>query len=379
MPQDSPNILSILGVSSKEDVISNLLCYCIEASPAFCSVFLRDICGIDPLGLTNTRAFTRITTGSSGVPDLIVMAESATQKHLVILENKLKADEGKDQTDRYSSPECVQDVKNYVGWPDAVVAEHFIFLTLFPDQEPEANIFQCATYSDLSQAIKGLTKLEDPVAKLLLEAWISLVSQFYLRASISPADVLLAKLQEYDPLEGSYLYFRSFVQDLELGYGLEVEDKFRSSARGRRYFGAVISKPSWHPAEMQEVDGIYHLDAKQNFNIHFEPQFHYLKGTFELYVHYEVNPYRTASWVADNISLDQYDSYNNLRERFIETLRAKGIPDLSIGGGSNQIAKARLTIEDSTVAEARDAIAEIINRVAAHIDDICNDPKSLFA
>src|SRR5271169_1028422 len=41
------------------------------------------------------------------------------------------------------------------------------------------------------------------------------------------------------PLEGNYLFFKSFVRGLSLSRELVVEHTFRSSASGRRYFGAI--------------------------------------------------------------------------------------------------------------------------------------------
>lgn len=373
------NILEILGVSGKEDVISNLLCHLLNTSQVFCVAFLRNICGIDSSEVTLERALTRVTTNSSGVPDLVIAAQSGGQKHLVIIENKLKAEEGSDQTVRYSSPECVEDLENHVGWSGGGVAVTFIFLALFPDQKPEAEVFQLKTYQDFLQAIQGLAPPEDAIARLLLDAWSSLLTRFYLKASIAPNDLLLAKLQEADPLEGNYLFFKSFVRGLSLSRGLLVEHTFRSSARGRRYFGAIISKPTWHPAEMLELGGTYHLDARKNFNIHFEPQFHYLKGVMELYVHYEVNPYNTAEWVRRNVPETQIALYNNVRENFVNSLRSKAIPALAVGGGSNQVAKARISLKDITVSAAWTAMAEVINSVAVSIDEIRDDSRGVFA
>jgi hypothetical protein len=83
-----------------------------------------------------------------------------------------------------------------------------------------------------------------------------------------------------------------------------------------------------------------------------------------------VNPYRTAEWVAKHIPRSEHDAYAKRRQRFVEALRTKGLADLSIGGGSNQIGKARLDLAGASVSEARRAIAHVINRVAVHIDDI---------
>ena len=365
-----PNVLKVLGIAGKEDVISNLLQYCLVVSPLFRHAFLLNICEIQPSDVSRVRVLTRVSTDSAGVPDLVVAVDDLGKNTLVILENKLKADEGKDQTGRYSSPECVRDIQHRLGLSGATVDVKFVFLALYPDQKPQAPEFKQVTYKNLVEAVRNLPLLEDSLAQLLLNAWMSLLEDFYSNAAISDEDFLLARLQTRDPLDGNYLYFKSFVQGISLQGGLEVENTFRSSAPGRRYYGAVISKPPWHPREMKEINGVYQLDAEQNFSIHFEPQFHDLKGVLELYLHYEVNPYQTKAWIDKHVSRTQYDAYTRVRERFIEALRSRGIPDLLIGGRSNQIAKARLQLSDATVTQARNVIAQLINRVAVHIDEM---------
>lgn len=367
----STNVLSILGVSAKEDVISNLLRYCIEASPAFRDAFLVNICRVPlPVG-ARVRALTRVATDASGIPDLIIAAETPGDKYLVVLENKLKADEGDDQTVRYSSRDCVEDVKRRVGWSGITVAESFVFLTLFPDQQPAADAFRRTTYQDLLDAMRTIPRpIDDPMAELLLDSWRALLEQFYSKARAHNEDLLLARLQEADPLEGNYLYFKSFVDGLALPDDLTVEYTFRSSAKGRRYFGAVISKPSWHPSEMQQVDGRWQFDGIRHFNIHFEPQFHYLKGILELYLHYEVNPYQTVEWVRANIDPSAYQAYERVREAFVRELEAQRVPDLTLGGRSNQIAKAQLRLANTTVHAAQESISAFVDEVGAHVDAI---------
>lgn len=363
------NLLTVLGITNKEDVISNLLRYCIEVSPLFRYAFLEDICDVQMSKDSKVIAHTRISTGSNGVPDLILALEGPRKKTLVILENKLNADEGEDQTSRYSSFECVQEIKRRLDWAEADIDVRFVFLTLHPDQDP-VPMFRRVTYKEVLETISKLPPVEDPLAQLLLNAWGALLQAFYSNAGSLDSDILLVKLGQVDPLEGHYLYLKSFAQGISLQHGLEVEYPFRSSAQGRRYFGVVISKDTWHPTEMKNIDGVYHLDARKNCNIHFELQFHCLRGALELYLHYEVNPYQTKAWMNKNVSHAEYDAFINVRNEFIEALRLKAIAELVMGGGSNQIAKVQLQLLDVTVGNARKKIAETINYIAMHIDEI---------
>lgn len=87
-----PNVLSVLGISTREDVITNLLRYCIEVSPNFRDIFLRSICGIDPAGVISVRVHTRVPTDSSGLPDLVLAVECSDRQFLAVIENKLGAE-----------------------------------------------------------------------------------------------------------------------------------------------------------------------------------------------------------------------------------------------------------------------------------------------
>lgn len=370
------NVLSILGVAAKEDVISNLLCYCLKVWPAFQVAFLRAVASLDTAQGASTQIFTRVQTESSGVPDLVIAAETSLRRCLIIIENKLKADEGQDQTERYASPECVRDLKRRVKWENSSLDEVFVFLTLFPDQEPKASAFRQITYRDLLPLIRGLPPAPDTLVNLLLRSWTALLDVFYSKALVAAQDILLDKLQEYDPLEGNYLYFKTFIAELSLSYNLQVESTFRSSAQGRRFFGAQISKASWHPGEMKDVND---FDGTQHFHIHFEPQFDYLNGILNVYLHYEVNPYQPLDWVTKHIPSAKYNVYCTIRDRVVEALRLRHIPEFVIGGRSNQIGKAKLDLKGATVAQAQELIASAIGNMTAHIDQILPDSHGICA
>ena len=377
-----PNILSVLEVSSKEDVITNLLRYCLEAAPSFRNIFLQRICDIKLPHIKSLRAHTRVSTNSSGIPDLVLAVEgSDDRKYLIVIENKLKAEEGADQTERYASQVCINELLKIVGWSNICHEQRFVFLTLFPDQEAHASRFANKPYENLLESIRGISRLEDSLAQMLLDAWASLLETFYSRKIVSPNELLMEKLQacKDDPLDGSYLFFRSFMSAIRVGYNLRVEETFRSAGRGRKYFGAVISKDLWHPAKMLKAGGIYELDAARNFNIHFEPQLNCLAGAMTLCLHYELNPYLNAKDVKSQIEQSkafeaQYRAYERARKRFTEELQSRRVPCISIGGRTNQIASVALKLDDkTTIREARSKIESAIEIIAPCIDQILDE------
>lgn len=370
------NLLTILGVQTKENVISNLLAYCFDNCESFRTAFLDSVCKIETSDPSLAwKAHTQVSTGKTGIPDLVLLGRKPGVSELVVVENKLKAEEGKDQTERYSSPKAIGRLKSKFRLNGDEVRAHFVFLTLFPDQKPSAkDRYVSSTYQDLAGAAKSLS-CTDSLVNQLLSDWMSLLTPFYDRTRISERDIVNERLADPSGLDGGYLYFKEMINHLALPAALRAEKFFRDSKQGRRYYGAIISKLAWHPAPMKETDGEYHLDARRNFNVHFEPQYDVLNGNFSLFIHYEVFRYLTEEKAKARIRQRDYDAYLQRRDRFVRQLESREMPGLKMGGGSNQIAKASLDFTDLTYREIRDRVEPLMSEVAAHIDDVLDNMK----
>ena len=133
------NIYCVLGIQSHEDCISNALAYAFNVSSAFRQGFLRQICGKVPDRYDSFQAFTRVSAGEPGIPDIVLALGKASGAEIVVIENKLKAEEGSDQTERYCSKEAVEGLCNRLLPGKPIGEASFVFLTLFPDQEPAAD------------------------------------------------------------------------------------------------------------------------------------------------------------------------------------------------------------------------------------------------
>lgn len=312
-------------------------------------------------------AYTRLTVHDIGIPDLVLHGSGAQYGTLIVIENKLKADEGEDQTKRYSSAVTTERLFQRFRCSAAPV---FVFLTLFPDQEPSAgHLWRKATYRDLMIGV-DISKLPaDKTATRLLADWLALVSDFYASEFISPDDVLLTRLRATTLLEGSYLYFKAFANRLHLPAGLALEDCFRSSRAGRRYFGAVFSKATWksHPM-VKSSSGEWHLTPSHHFNIHIEMQFNVLSGVLSLYVHYETNPYQPEHWFVRNLPLDEQRSYLSARERFARVLSSCIPSGVVIGGRFNQLAKAACDFSGVSTGAAAAEVERLVASIADSID-----------
>jgi len=365
------NIFKVLGVQSREDSVSNAIAYAINQSDKFRNGFLSHICDKNSRDYDSCLAYTRVSTGESGIPDLVIICKSQNGAELIIIENKLKADEGDDQTDRYAKEESINALIDRLcpDYQRESVNASFIFLTLFPDQEPSSKKFVVKRHSDLSTI--NINKKEiNSLAVQLISDWISLTKDFYSKSETNPEDIICKKLQNDNGMDGGYLYFRTFLGQLSLPSKLEVEDFFRDSRQGRRYYGAIFSKDSWHPREMVEDGEQWKLDVDQVFNIHLEPQFNVLSGIFSIFLHYEVNPYEPESWVNQNISKEQYNGYLARRQKFTDALQNKKPREWVFGGGSNQIAKVQLNFEEYSLMQAKNSKKIFIRETARAIDGV---------
>lgn len=365
------NILQILGVAGKEDVITNLLKFAIESSGTFREHFLADICGITGASSTDEyKIKTRIATGDTGIPDLVIWRKGDNLADMVIIENKLKAKEGFEQLKRYEDPACVNAIARIFPQEPAL-NEHFIFLTLFDDQVPKKSRFVHKRYADLLPILKPLPFNENKIVDVLLGDLKATLDEFYAYDKVDYGDRLLEKLSGIAVLDAPYLYFSRLFSDYPPPEGLDFDHTFKSSAQGHRYYGAIFYKATWYLGEMQKPSkGKWRLDPIKDIFIHFEPQLSLLNNVLSIYVHYEISPYEGAKWAQDNIEKNDYQAYQLIREFVSLYVAGAKIPDYSAGGRSNQIGKALIEInEHMTVATFIDKFGLFLKNTTKVIDN----------
>ena len=365
------NIFKVLGIQSREDCISNALAYAFNESIDFRNGFLRTVCSKNPETFTECTAYSRVSIRDSGIPDLVFVCKSGDEVELIIIENKIKAEEGDDQTERYAVERSVDTLRQKLCpfVEREKVKASFIFLTLFPDQRPCSKKFITKTHSALAAIYSGEIVVSN-LADQLISDWLTLVKSFYSKSRIHPEDKICEKLQDDDGLDGGHLYFRQILSQLTLPEGLQIEGFFRDSRQGRRYYGTVFSKNLWHPGKLTESNGKWSLEPDRVFNIHFEPQFSVLNGMFSIFLHYEINPYETAAWARKHIPSEQYDKYLKRRSRFVAALSEANAKDWTFGGGTNQIAKVRMDFQSLSSRDAQTAIERIFSECSISIDQI---------
>jgi PD-(D/E)XK nuclease superfamily len=194
------NLFQVLGIQSREDCVSNAMAYAFNASEKFRRSFLDLICGKRGADYAEARAHTRISAGIQGVPDIVLVCQSGRETELIIIENKLRAEEGNDQTERYASPKTIETLRTRLCPDRRTVKESFVFLTLFPDQEPKSRRYATKQYKELSRTF-GDYALKTTLADSLMYDWLSLVQSFYSKEHVAPGDLVgHIRLTYQDPI-----------------------------------------------------------------------------------------------------------------------------------------------------------------------------------
>lgn len=362
------NLFQVLGIQTREDCVSNAIAYAIKTSARFRECFLQMICDKKFDDYRDITAYTRVSIPGYGTPDVVLVCKSPSVTDLIVIENKLGADEGEDQTATYASEQFRQLLQRKIAPGDASPKWTLVFLTLFPDQEPSSNEFTHKTYEPLTRIATEYA--DGSLAEMLIRDWIALLNRFYEKQIVRPNDDVVQKLHDEDGLGSGYLYFREAFRQIPLPPPLQIDDFFRSSQQGRRYYGAVISKEAWRPAEMiQNAEGRWHLDPVQNFHVHFEPQFDVLNKILKLYLHYEVYPYQPEAWVRNNVPASQYTEYVRHRTRFFDRLRENAPLNWSFGLGYNQIARADLNFDGQTFSAVSKIVEHTICNMSIAVDE----------
>jgi hypothetical protein len=359
------NVLTALGVLDDEDVISNLLAYCVDHSPSFAAHFVSALLGRRWDDYDTVRAYTRKSLRGAGIPDLIVKARSGGQCDLVVIENKLMAEEGRDQTKRYADGFCGQNPRNRTRFANLEPigewdAPCLAFLTLFPWQEPEDCRFQHVRYEDVLSAIKPYERGQDVLADQLLHDLSAAYSAFYAGGRTDPGDLLMQKWSSNGDLDAGFLHFGEVFEGMPYPLGLKAGLIGRRSALGHPFYAAQILKDAWRSFDTAEEPG---------FNIHFESQFNILRHRFSFYLHYEIRDYRPWKQARKEIPEARLAEYAVAREQFKKYLAEVQPPGLVLRGRSNQVGEVDVELDERTsLAEFSEAVCSAIASIARVLD-----------
>lgn len=366
------NIIELLGITYKEDIISNLIVGLINESNNFKISFLENIIEISNANLYNVEAFTRIVT-EQGIPDIIIKVYNEQENILVIIENKLKAEEGYKQTARYSTDKCIKDIclNNKINLEYNNVSKKFIYLTLIPEQIPSGERFVNKTYRDLLELVN--VEIENELLNQIYKDFIKLIKDFYCDLDVNKEDKILDLLYDNIDSEKIYIKFKAIMKLCNFDNGLEVKYIGKTGGTGRISFIAQISKDSWvSNSNATLIDGLYTVN-EDTYNIHLEFSFDILNKVIKLPLHYETNPYIPKSELVKNSTEADYNKYINRRElvkkKLHEEIILLGDTDIKSYNGSNQIAKMNINVDNNvTVKEFLETVEQYCNKISVLVD-----------
>ena len=368
------NIIELLGITYKEDIISNLIVGLINESNNFKISFLENIIGISNANLYNVEAFTRIAT-EQGIPDIIIKIYNEQKNVLVIIENKLKAEEGYTQTARYSTDKCIKDIclNNKINLEYNNVSKKFIYFTLIPEQIPSGERFVNKTYRDLLELVN--VEIENEILNHIYQDFMKLIKDFYCDLDVNKEDKILDLLYENIDNEKIYIKFKDIMKSCNFDNGLEVKYIGKTGGIGRISFIAQISKDSWvSKSNASLIEWLYSVN-EDTYNIRLEFSFDILNKVIKLPLHYETNPYIPKSKLIKQSTEEDYNKYLNRRElvknKLHEEILLLGDKDIKCYNGSNQIANIIINLDNNvTVKEFLEAVEQSCNKISILVDNV---------
>jgi hypothetical protein len=361
------NIIKALDAEAKEDVITNLLLYCFRESPAFREAFGPTVLGIMPHTYAEITPIPRIRT-SRGVPDAAFLCRAGdSPPDLVILENKLNAEEGIEQTVRFSDDNCAAEIGKRYGI-DAFAQIRRVFLALCEYQKPISPQFAVVTYREFLPALRqSLSSSRDTLASALAQDLASVLEEFYERALPRRHQILIDRL--LDPeisrgLDAAPAYFINAFDRLTLPPGMERGDFGVFQMPGTKTAFVQYTTSHWRPATFYKRDGS-DFNARRHFDIHFEVQFN--GKTVALVLHHHTRPYVSSRIVANKWTTSaqrEHERYLADRGAFYSRLEQYEPGDFRCKKRDLLLASARLTASRQTVQQIRTQVEALIAAAA---------------
>jgi hypothetical protein len=363
------NILAILGVAQKEDVISNLLANLIKHVPGFGRKFLELVLDGYTFDTDDTGIQVRKKLGDLGIPDLIIRCSDNTRA--VLLENKLTAGEGQGQTERYAGEDNRSDLLSAIHGDCRSV--EFVYLSLFPHNRPSDPSFKHITYDRLVDLLSDCSKDAPRPQADLMRDLAAVLSAFYDRRNVDWEAGFRSTVEnrdDGDPLDGRFFSFLELVEQAHSGTNLKTRGRWIGNDRGRPEYGCQVSRSGW---ERPVPDRRSDFQARKHFYVHFEPKYHRLSSSLEVPIHFETSPYMTKSRFQKDVpSKVSREEWHDLRRQFREELLKTGITRLqgfSRRQGRLQICKFTIDVENATNREVRNRLASTFTDVSPMIDE----------
>ncbi|GGH73255.1 hypothetical protein JOD43_000030 [Pullulanibacillus pueri] len=365
------NIFDALNIFYREDTISDFLINCFRNSKEFLIRFLIEA-NIKVPGDSIFEIKGRVGLGKSiGTPDIVILAKSDSSIHFIIVENKMGAAEGHEQTNRYESEEAKKRfVKKYGIDKEKMdnIEFHFVFLALDTTAKPKNSQF---TFLNYDRFLVGEWSLNEETLQVIFRDFQNKLQSFY-KPLMEPLNTLQSDIG-LEPIQRKICWqsilFAAFSQYPEL-----LLDWGEVGGAGRNNFLFLISKPNWTSEQSYHDVGL-----AQTFNIHIDTYINMLdtrgsNGVDEIGIRFESFPYTPHSKI-DN--LNGYQKFKEKKDIFGEKLFKAAKQNGIVAKRKNtKLLVMTIPIHAPTI---RDTVQNMIKKVRAIeecIDKVLIDMKS---
>lgn len=354
-----------MGSFYREDVITDLMANLINSEKKFAKWFMETICQTFVSEEEEVKAHTRMGLGKGiGTPDLIIEKNVGSEKNfIIVIENKLGALEGAEQTNRYASDRGKKALRTELGLKENIPIK-FLFLTLDPFTPPSNKEFQKKDYTAFLH-VDWSKFVEHPVSEQLLNDYSELLDAFYQPIiSCKPSDNIANATEKLDRLQKKLIWINVLQQT---NYSNDINMTFgEAGGIGRSTAVFLFSKPEW---KQDKYDGNVLLPTSAN--IHFELSINLLgySKVKDFALHYEPNPYKPKKEYENVKGYPEYEVLRaNRRDKFhgeIKGLECYSI--LSARTGSNSFLRIRIK-ENERFTDVTNQLVTIMNQITPLID-----------
>lgn len=336
------NIFDALNIFHKEDTISDFLVSCFKNSFQFLIQFLKtaDIHVHEDMIF---RIDTRIGLGKSiGTPDIVIRAELDSTMKFIIIENKMGAAEGYEQTNRYESTEARTRIASRYGVKVENIDFYFIFLALDTIAKPKNSQF---TFLNYHIFLNIIWTLNDTKLQILFAEFKEKLADFYEPIN-RPYETLESKAS-IDSLQRKICWQMILTEQFSSEQNL-VLDWAEVGGSGRNNFLFLITKPAW-----KSRLPFLQVGLSQTFYIHVDTYINLLDDgksiVEEIGVRFESFPYRPHSQIKKETGYDDFiANKNSFGERLLEKSKKN---DLIAKSRNTKLLVMTLPIKAPTIHE----------------------------
>lgn len=278
------NTFDALNIFYKEDTISDFLVSCFKDSKEFMVGFLKKA-NITITQDATVQIETRVGLGKSiGTPDIVILVKDRNKSNLIIIENKMGAAEGHEQTNRYESLEARERIAERFQLDANHTDYYYIFLALDTTTKPKNSAFAFLNYHIF---LEGDWLLQDQTLQRLFSDFQQKLRDFY-----KPVKTPYESLDFSDNLDAMQ---RKICWQTILYETISTNPNFifnwgEFAGAGRSNFLFLISKNNWTSSESFEEAGL-----ATTFNIHIDTYVDLLadkNNTIkEIGIRFETQPY----------------------------------------------------------------------------------------